>query len=270
VKDNLIVCNKLIKKIEVEAMAYRYMILGGDKRSYYLKSILQNDNNIVYDFIYNPNFHEAASCLGKIDFLILPIPCTRDGEYITNTNLRFCDILPLVGNAGVFLGCKERINFDFDAYKVYDLGESETFKRKNAILTVEGVLALTIKNTLSSIHGSVILVAGYGRVGSYLVKQLKSLGAKVYVVERDASKTSKLKGVYVAKSVDELPGDVNFDLIYNTVNENILDKYSYTTIFDLANVLCGYNIVSTKSLPAIYSAYSSAKIVAECIYSFIK
>lgn len=251
-------------------MAYKYMILGGDKRSYYLKSILQNENNIVYDFIFNPNFHEVASYLDKIDYLVLPIPCTRDGEYINNTNLRFCDILPLVQNAGIFLGCKERINFDFNTNKVYDLGESETFKLKNAILTVEGVLALSIKSTLFSIYGSTILVTGYGRVGKYLVKQLKSLGAKVYIIEKDISKTKGESNVFVASSVKDLPKDIEFNIIYNTINENILDRYSLTTVFDIANVLSGYNVVSTNSLPAIYSAYSSAKIVAECIYSFIK
>jgi|GEM_PF-3959851 len=251
-------------------MAYRYMILGGDKRSYYLKSILQNDNNIVYDYIHNPDFGEVASCIAKVDYLILPIPCTREGEYITNTNIRFCDILPLVRDTGVFLGCKERINFEFNSNtKVYDLGESETFKRKNAILTVEGVLALSIKSTLFSIYSSKVLVVGYGRIGCYLTKQLLSLGAQVYIVEQELQKTKGLKGAQVFDDIDKLPADVTFDIIYNTVNKNILSRYSNTTIFDIANVLCGYNIVSTKSLPAIYSAYSSAKIVAESIYSFL-
>ena len=252
-------------------MAYRYMILGGDKRSYYLKSILQNDNNIVYDYIHNPDFSEVASCATKVDYIVLPIPCTRDGEYITNTNIRFCDILPLVGDAGVFLGCKERVNFEFNSNtKVYDLGENEKFKLSNAILTVEGVLALSIKSTLFSIYGSKVLVVGYGRVGNYLVKQLVSLGAQVYIVEKQLQKTVGLAGAQVFSSVDELPKDIAFDIIYNTININVLDRFSNTTVFDIANVLCGYNIVSTKSLPAIYSAYSSAKIVAECIYSFIK
>ncbi len=252
-------------------MAYRYMILGGDKRSYYLKSILQNDNNIVYDFIHNPNFNEVISCLDKIDYLILPIPCTREGEYITNTNLRFCDILPLVGDVTIFLGCRERINFEFNSTaKVFDLGESETFKLKNAILTVEGVLALSIKSTLFSIYGSKTLVVGYGRIGSYLTKQLISLGASVYVVEKDMQKVAGLQGVQVFSDIEQLPESIVFDIIYNTINEDVFSNFSHTTIFDLANVLCGYNVMSTKSLPAIYSAYSSAKIIAESIYSFIK
>jgi len=250
-------------------MAERFMILGSDKRCYYLKNILQYDNNVVYDFIDNPNFYEVVKYLAKIDFLILPIPCTRDGVYISNTNIRFCDIFPLLNNVVVFLGCKDRVDFEFGNVKVFDITENEKFKQKNAILTVEGVLALSIKSTLRSIYGSKILIAGYGRIGSYLARQLISLGAKIFVVEKDENKI-KDKNIDFVTDIKLLPNNINFDMIFNTINENILADFTTTTIFDIANTLSGYNIVSTQSLPAIYSAYSSALIVAESIYSFKK
>lgn len=250
-------------------MADRYMILGGDKRSYYLKNILHCDNNVVYDFIDNPNFYEVVKYLAKIDYLVLPVPCTRDGIYIANTNIRFCDIIPLLNNVDVFLGCKDWINFQNGNEKFYDITDNETFKQKNAILTVEGLLSLSIKNTLRSIYGSTILVVGYGRIGSYLTKQLLSLGANVYIVEKDIDKVSGSVEL-VVNDIKKLDKSIKFDIIFSTINENIFDDYTTTTIYDVANVLNGYNIVSTKSLPAIYSAYSSALIVAESIYTFIK
>lgn len=248
-------------------MANRFMILGGDKRCYYLKNILQNDDNMVYNFIENPNFYEVVKHLSKIDYLVLPIPSSRDGVYITNTNIRFCDIIPLLNNVEIFLGCKEKIDYEFGNEKFYDIADNETFKQKNAILTVEGVLALSIKNTLRSIHGSKILIVGYGRIGSYLAKQLSSLGAKIFIVEKDVEKVKKCDNFVT--DINLLEKNIDFDMIYNTVDENILNDYTSTTIFDISNTLSGYNIISTKSLPAIYSAYSSALIVAESIYSFI-
>lgn len=55
---------------------------------------------------------------------------------------------------------------------------------RNAVPTAEGCLALLMEHRTRTVHGSAVLVAGYGRIGRALALRLRALGARVTVAAR--------------------------------------------------------------------------------------
>lgn len=63
---------------------------------------------------------------------------------------------------------------------------------QNSIPTAEGVLWLLLQHTNHTIHGSTILVTGFGRVGMTITRVLKSLGAHVICGSSSKSERARM------------------------------------------------------------------------------
>lgn len=157
----------------------------------------------------------------------------------------------------------------------------------NSISTAEATLQLAIEQTDFTIHGAVVCVIGYGRVGFTVARLFKNVGANVTVFarkDRDIARITEMG--MTAKHVNQLGDLVNqFSICINTVPSLMLDETILTRmdvdalIIDLASSPGGtdFEFARQKGLKAILALglpgktapKSAGNILAETILKLL-
>lgn len=245
-----------------------FSVIGGDKRTEYLRSKLLTDG------------HRLTYQSSDADIIILPMPLTADGIHILNTDIEIDEYLrKLPKNIPVFAGGSRE--------GVIDYSKDNSLAALNAIPTAEGALALAIENTSASIWRSRCLVVGSGRIGKYLAGLLKAMGAQVTISSRREEDRvySMIWGYSHAYSGNllEIIGDQ--DIIFNTVpsmvigeaellkvkhNALIIELASkpYGVDMDISSQI-GVRTILASGLPGKVAPQSAGEIIGETIYRLI-
>jgi dipicolinate synthase subunit A len=169
-----------------------------------------------------------------------------------------------------------------------DYALSEEFLIKNAVLTAEGALETAMQEMKTALYGSETLIAGFGRIGSYLARILKDLGAKTTVVARsEKSKVNSEISGHRVISADEL-GTVlpSTDLVFNTAPSVLFKEKELKSlkkdafIIDLASLPGGvdfYNAerigiktIHTLGLPGKYAPETAGRIIFEATSKILR
>lgn len=225
----------------------KILVLGGDRRNIELVKLLDKEginvktfalyDDLIDKYLEN-SFEEAINTSDKI---VLGIPFSKDGETlnaedkVSITNL----IIRLKQSQSIYGGV---LSSDFilkaqnKGVKCFDFMKYEEFAILNTIPTVEGAIELAIKNTDITLHNSDVLVVGYGRIGKYLSKILKDMGAHVSVSARKYEDFAWINTYgYEKIEYNHLNEKVErYDVIFNTVPYIVLDK----VILDKVNKEC--------------------------------
>lgn len=172
--------------------------------------------------------------------------------------------------------------------KLFDLLDREELAILNAISTSEGAIQIVMENTLHTLHGSEILVLGFGRIGKVLAKMLTAIGAKVTCAARKHSDIAWIKTYgYNPVTFDNLNETLKqYDIIMNTVPKMVLDKdrliklKQECLIIDLASKPGGINQEAAENLklktiwalalPGKVAPTTSAEYMKETIYNILK
>ena len=170
---------------------------------------------------------------------------------------------------------------------IFDYFKREELIVKNVIPTVEGAISIAINETPITIHGSKCLITGYGRIGKYLSKILKSLGADVWVSARKNEDFAwiELNGYEYIKTSEISKKADKFDIVFNTVpymvlNDEFIDNMDKDSIIiDLASKPGGTDINYAKqkgiktiwalSLPGKTAPVTAGKIIKETIENIL-
>lgn len=155
--------------------------------------------------------------------------------------------------------------------KILDITELETFKLKNAIPTVEGVISELISKTDRTIHGSKSLVLGYGYCGKRMANILCTLGAMVDIyTENDNEKNSAMiRGNNLITKLNYLD---EYDYIINTIPKVILDMNKIKQlVIDIteANYIETPNLIKMRGIPGNYSPKTAGYIIGEILNELI-
>lgn len=279
-------------------------VVGGDLRIVKLIEMLNNDGYKVYTYALEnseellnldgvdmcPTLEEAVS-YSKV--VIGPVPLSSDRKRLStpfgrnNVNLEeFVDALKgkylIAGNIGI----KEQL--DSKNIQFTDLLKREEFSVLNTIATAEGTIQIAMEETQRTIHGSNVLVMGFGRIGKVLSKMLDGIGAKVYCEARKNEDISWIKAYgYNPIHLNDLNEHLGkFDVIINTIPFQILDNErlnlvkNEVVIVDLASNPGGVDrkaarekglkVIWALSLPAKVAPLTSAEFIKETLYHVLK
>lgn len=272
-------------------------IIGGDLRQIYVyKALIQKGYKAMiygfdtlppeYEIIATHSLRETAS-FG--DFVILPLPVTRDKKSInapfalSKINLDD-DFYRLLQKKTVFGGIISSIENKVknEAKQFYDYAQREDFMVLNAAITAEGAVSAALSETKRALGGARCLVAGFGRIGKFLAKTLKNMEASVTVSARRAKDFAWISAMgYKAAIIDKNIKNLDYDIIFNTVPSVIFDKYvlskctKNTTIIDLASApggtdtdaakKLGIKVIPSPGLPGRFFPESAGKIIADTI-----
>ena len=275
-------------------------VVGGDLRIVKLIEMLVNDGYRVYTYGLE-NAEELLSletvemCPTLEDTLtyskvvVGPVPLSSDRKRLTAPFGRnivdlddFIEAMRgkylIAGNIGI----KEQL--DANEIRFTDLLKREEFSVLNTIATAEGTIQIAMEETQRTLHGSKVLVMGFGRIGKVLSKMLDGIGAKVYCEARKNEDISWIKAYgYNPIHLNDLNDHIgNFDIIINTIPFQILVDERLdlikkeAIIIDLASNPGGVDrkqarekgirVIWALSLPAKVAPLTSAEFIKETIY----
>ena len=270
-----------------------FMIIGGDSRFSYIRTILEN-KEYTAKRIYPGDYR--ADDFQTTDVFILPVPVTRDNINI-NTPLAgeyfyIGDFLRLLPEncivAGGLFSDELSEKLEKKNIRVFDYYKDEKLTEENAIPTAEGVLGILINAVPSTIYELPCAVTGYGKCAKAIVKALRCLGADITVFARNPNdiKDAINRGLK-AFLFNEMSREANrFDAVINTVPARVICKEIINNLrkdcelieiastpfgidFDAAKER-GINTIKAGSLPGRICPKTAGEIICNSVLSFIK
>ena len=171
-------------------------IVGGDLRIVTLVEMLIADGYKVYTYglemseeLLQMDVEMCSTIEETVSYskvVVGPIPLSSDRKNVSTpfskVKLPLEDLLKVLKDKKLIAGnilefFKEQLEKEEISY--IDLIKREEFSVLNAIATAEGTLQIAMEETQKTVHGSKVLVMGFGRIGKILAKMLDGIGAKV-------------------------------------------------------------------------------------------
>ncbi len=287
-------------------MKHKIAIIGGDLRTVKLTEMLASEENEIYTYGLElaENLKDndkiiqcetVKKAIQNVEIVVGPIPFSSDGNTI---NMPFSDqkltIRELMNeiNAKVLIAggiSPEVYEMANDEYvEIIDILKREELAVLNTIATAEGTIEIIIENTNKILHGSNVLILGFGRIGKVLARKLAGLSARVTCAAR---KDEDLAWIHAyghrATNINTIGENLSeFDVIINTVPHLVLteERLQYVKkhclLIDLASNPGGIDKRAVKennlkfvwalSLPGKVAPTTSAEFIKDTIYNILK
>ena len=284
----------------------KFAIIGGDLRTIKLAEMLAKEQNEI--FVYGlekatelKNIQNVKHCdtikkaIQDVEIVIGPIPFSSNGKII---NMPFSDkevtireVMNVI-NAKVLIAggiTPEVYEMANDEYiEIIDIMKREELAVLNTIATAEGTIQIAIENTNRIIHGSEVLILGFGRIGKVLARKLAGLSAKVTCAARKDEDLAWIQAYgHKATNINSIGENLKkYDVIINTVPHIILNEERLKHVkkdcllIDLASNPGGIDKKAVKdnqlkfvwalSLPGKVAPTTSAEFIKDTIYNIIK
>ena len=279
-------------------------VVGGDLRQAKLAQLLAEDGHTVHTYALGESQEPVPSLTAEVtlrrvekaDCVILPLTVTA-GNGLLNAPLSILEhpLAPILDQLAPrqFL-CGGRIDQTVCAMArergltIHDYFAREELAVANAVPTAEGAVQLAMEHLPITIHGSKVLVIGFGRVGRLTAQRFQALGARVSVAARRYdqlawAKAMGLGGEHLAHLKGWLCG---YDLIVNTVPAQVLgreeleDIKSDCLILDLASKPggvdlgaageLGLTVIWALSLPGKVAPVTAGAAIRDTIYNMLR
>ena len=279
-------------------------IIGGDLRIVKLVQMLKKENwNITTYGLEKADFGWQEGCkkaetleeaIQENELILSSIPLSSNGKTINSPfsekTIYLDEILPKLKQKTLVAGnIKEKMwqQIEQNGGKVIDLLKQEELTILNTISTAEGAIQIAMEETARTIHGSNVLVLGFGRVGKVVADRLQGLGAKVACEARKKSDLAWIKA-YGYEPIDLQNLDENlykYTIIINTIPSMIIDETRIkllnkeAVVIDLASYPGGVDKEAAKrnqvkyiwalSLPGKVAPITSAEYIKQTLYNVI-
>ena len=287
-------------------MSNQFAVIGGDLRIIELVKILAKENNIVYTYGLEKaeqlkNLDNVIICekltqvVKEAEVVIGPIPFSSNGKEI---NTPFSDVsisireLMHTLNAKILIAgtiSPEVYDMANDEYiEIIDIMKREELSVLNTVSTAEGAIEIAISNTNKILHGSKVLILGFGRIGKVLARKMAGLSVKVTCAARKDEDLAWIKAYgHNATNINTLGENLSdYDIIMNTVPHLILTKerMDYVSeeclLIDLASNPGGIDKKAAKdrnlkliwalALPGKVAPVTTAEFIKDTIYNILK
>ena len=301
---------------------HRFAVIGGDLRMTHLAKRLTEEGYPVSllgcgneCLTHGSEDLKICTTLQKAvdhaDTIILPLPASRDGSTVHCPRDPACIVTfaelsaHLARTPGVTVfGGKLPSSFTDGSLlpnepipRVVDYYQSEILQLRNAAVTAEAALMTAMQMTDGTIRDASAAVVGFGRIGKYLSRLLRALGADVTVSARreEVLFEAAAEGCHpLLLSADApmkglSPLCRNHAMIFNTVPSHVLDRELLlgleqdTLLVDLASAPFGVKDADVReaaaknglrylrapSLPGSYAPREAGRIIAECILDLL-
>ena len=215
-------------------------VVGGDLRQVKLAQLLAEDGHTIHTYALGQP-PEAVSGLtaeptlrqaNRADCVILPLTVST-GSGLLNAPLSVSEhpLLPILDQLSPrqFL-CGGRVDPETEELArergliIHDYFAREELAVANAVPTAEGAVQLAMEHLPITIHGSKVLVIGFGRVGRLTAQRFQALGARVSVAARKYEQLAWAQAMgFGGEHLAHLKGWLcGYDLIVNTVPTQVL------------------------------------------------
>lgn len=286
-------------------MLKKIAIIGGDLRIVTLAKLFAKDGYEVYSYglesseeikdyggIYHcTSLNEACK---NSQVIISSVPFSSNGKDVnapfSENKISIIELLDnLKGKTLIAGGIKHDVYemVDSENTQIIDIMKREELAVLNTIATAEGAIQIAIENTNKILHGSKVLILGFGRVGKVLAHKLRGLSADVTCSARKNEDFAWIRTYgYTAVNSNELENNLgNYDIIINTIPTIILDEQNLkfvnkeTLLIDLASnpggidqncaKKLGLKFIWALSLPGKIAPVTSAEFIKNTVYNIL-
>lgn len=287
-------------------MVKKIAIIGGDLRIIQLTEMLAKDNFEIYTYAIEKaksiekienvkQSHSMKDAIESSEIIIGPMPLSSNGLTV---NTPFSDKIVTLeelasGITGkIFMAGNIKKDFyslvEVSNTKIIDLLEREELAILNAISTAEGAIQIAMEQTTRTLHGSKILILGFGRIGKVLANRLRAMGANVFCEARKDTDLAWIKAYgYEPLKLENLDNELEkFNIVMNTIPSMILQEERLKKldkdclIIDLASnpggvdrdcaKKLGINTIWALALPGKVAPLTSAEFIKDTVYHIWK
>ena len=287
-------------------MSTNFTVVGGDLRIIKLAKMLADDGNKIYTFGVekaeelkeNKNIimcNKLQEAVKNSEIIIGPIPFSSNGKDI---NAPFCDntisireLMHVINAKILIAGSITPDVYDLanDEYiEIIDIMKREELAVLNTVSTAEGTIEIIIANTNKIIHGSKVLILGFGRIGKVLARKLAGLSAKVTCAARKDEDLAWIRAYgHMETNINTIGENLSdFDVIINTVPHLVLteERIKYVRddclLVDLASNPGGIDKKAAKNknlkliwalaLPGKVSPVTTSEFIKDTVYNILK
>lgn len=285
---------------------FNILIMGGDARYLEVIKMLANKRATVYligfekatineEQIVYSNIDDMDFSL--LDAIFLPVAGTDDHgkveavyaahkiiltEGIVRQTPAHCTIY--TGNTNTYL---QDITNSCDRQLVA-LFYRDDLAIYNSIPTAEGALQMVMEQTDITVHGSDVMILGFGRMGKTVARLFSSLGATVHVVVRKSADVARITEMGLTPvTFDELKQEITgMNTVINTIPHPIIDANiiaamkTSTLIMDIASAPGGTDFAFAQKrgisalhalgLPGKAAPKSAGKIIGGVLLELLK
>ena len=244
-------------------------VLGGDDRSIKLGSLLQEDGHDINLFGFDKLENNLLKISENLDLairgteiIIGPLPCSRDNLFLEtplySEKIKMEEIFKNMVPNQIFIAGKisKEVSNIANSYNITNIDylKREEMAVLNSIPTAEGAIQVAMENTEITLHGSNVMILGFGRIGKVLAKMLQGLGANVYVEARSYADLAWISSYgYRTVHLNDIKDYLHeMDVVFKTIpfmilNEEMLVKLKKEClVVDLASNPGGVDFVRSK------------------------
>ena len=287
-------------------MSTNFTIIGGDLRIVKLAKMLAKDGNNVFTFgmeeseelknCENTNFCEKLTeAVKQSEIIIGPIPFSSNGKDInapfSKKQISIRECMHTI-NAKILIAgsiTPEVYELANDEYiEIIDIMKREELAVLNTIATAEGTIEILVENTNKILHGSNILILGFGRIGKVLARKLAGLAVKVTCAARKDEDLAWIRAYgHMETNINAIGENLSeFDVIINTVPHLVLteERLKYVKedclLVDLASNPGGIDKRAAKdknlkliwalALPGKVAPVTTAEFIKDTVYNILK
>ena len=288
-------------------MSTSFSIIGGDLRTIKLAKMLANEGNKIYTYGLekaeelkdNSNIiftEKISKAIPKdVEVVIGPIPFTSNGININapfgEKEISIREMIHYLEGKILIAGSISPEIYDManDEYiEIIDIMKREELAVLNTISTAEGAIEIAISNTNKIVHGSEVLILGFGRIGKVLARKMAGLSAKVTCAARKDEDLAWIRAYgHKETNINALGENLSqYDIILNTVPHLVLNKERLqyvkkdALLIDLASNPGGIDkkeakelnlkLVWALALPGKVAPVTTAEFIKDTIYNILK
>lgn len=275
-------------------------VLGGDMRQAKLAELLSDDGHTVHTWALE-RAEEIASPepelteVHRADCVVLPLPAAGEGGRLnaplSRQRVELETVLDALRPGQVVCAGKVTPELAEMAQarklRLFDYFEREELAVANAVPTAEGAVQIAMEELPVTIHGSRVLVLGFGRLGKLVAHRMHAMGARVSVSARKWADLAWAEAYgYTAEPMEQLDGYLcGYDLVVNTAPARVLDAgrlselHPGCLVVDLASkpggvdleeaAEQGVRVIWALSLPGKVAPVTAGKIIRDTIYHIL-
>ena len=287
-------------------MSTNFTVVGGDLRIIKLAQMLANDGNTIYaygvekaeELKENENIiicEKLSEAIKNSEIIIGPIPFSSNGKDISSPfsekTISIRELMHTINAKILIAGSITPDVYELanDEYiEIIDIMKREELAVLNTISTAEGTIEIIIANTNKIIHGSKVLILGFGRIGKVLARKLAGLSAKVTCAARKDEDLAWIRAYgHMETNINAIGENLSeFDIIINTVPHLVLteERLQYVKkdclLVDLASNPGGIDKRAAKdknlkliwalALPGKVAPVTTAEFIKDTVYNILK